>query len=84
MFLQNELDGQHPASSACKFCPDPVSYANQAYINCVNAVSMTSRFGGLPASPPRLIYRGRLKWLVRGLVKFVTAVARLVCPNLLG
>ena len=24
------------------------------------------------------------KWLVRGLVKFVTAVARLVCLNLLG
>ena len=24
------------------------------------------------------------KWLVRGLVKFVTAVARLVCPDLLG
>ena len=24
------------------------------------------------------------KWLVRGLVKFATAVARLVCPDLLG
>ena len=30
-----------------------------------------------------LIQRSK-KWLVRGLVKFLTAVARLVCPDLLG
>ena len=29
------------------------------------------------------IHRSK-KWLVRGLVKFATAVARLVCPDLLG
>ena len=31
----------------------------------------------------KLVQRPK-KWLVRGLVKFVTAVARLVCLNLLG
>ena len=32
---------------------------------------------------PALVQRSK-KWLVRGLVKFATAVARLVCPDLLG
>ena len=31
----------------------------------------------------RIVQRSK-KWLVRGLVKFATAVARLVCPDLLG
>ena len=33
--------------------------------------------------PWQIIQRSK-KWLVHGLVKFATAVARLVCPDLLG
>ena len=39
---------------------------------------------GLSAHSRKVSLQRSKKWLVRGLVKFTSAVARLVCPDLLG
>ena len=48
-------------------------------------VALTRAFVAAPGFTKYHIHIQRSKkWLVHGLVKFATAVARLVCPDLLG
>ena len=51
--------------------------------HCVKALLRSHSFATVGLKLQVILQRSK-KWLVRGLVKFATAVARLVCPVLLG
>ena len=63
---------------------DQLYQTYQMEIRMVVLRRQVQRIAGIIAGANNSTLQRSKKWLVRGLVKFATAVARLDCPDLLG